>query len=141
MSLPKVVQLYPSWSFFLYKPPNYKDHKIKVAAFFKNFFIMIVCLETNTWQPPVHSKTPQHLGSSRFSEGVHVAHLCSFLCCVFVLCLSQYCTVCPMMTLSLNLPFLISASVFSNVYLSIYISSNPKTLLMTVVYVFYICSK
>jgi hypothetical protein len=44
---------------------------------------MVVCLKPDTFQPPVHSKTLQHLGSSRFFEGVHVAHLCSFLCCVF----------------------------------------------------------
>jgi hypothetical protein len=35
----------------------------------------------------------------------------------------------------------VGASVFSNVYLSIYISNNPKTLLMAVAYGFYIRCK
>jgi hypothetical protein len=46
--------------------------------------------------------------------GVHVAHLFNFLCCVlfvFVLCL-----VYPLLPVSLDCPFLIVPSVFSNVY-------------------------
>jgi hypothetical protein len=51
--------------------------------------------------------------------GVGVAHLFRFLCCdlfVFVLCL-----VVQMLPVSLNSPFLIAPSVFSNVYLFVYV--------------------
>ena len=47
--------------------------------------------------------------------GVSVAHLFSFLCCVlfvFILCL-----MCPMLPVSLDCPFLVAPSVFSNFYI------------------------
>ena len=51
----------------------------------------------------------------RFLPVIRVAHVLIFLCCVlfvFVLCL-----VCPMLPVSINCPFLIIPSDFSNVYL------------------------
>ena len=47
-----------------------------------------------------------------FFCGVRVAHLFSFLCCVFALCL-----VYPMLPVSLDCQFLIAPSVFCNAYL------------------------
>ena len=45
-----------------------------------------------------------------------IAHLFSFLC-LFVLFFFDLCLVCPMLPLSLDDPFLIAPSVFSNTYL------------------------
>jgi uncharacterized membrane protein YjgN (DUF898 family) len=50
--------------------------------------------------------------------GVLVAHIFSFLCCGVFLCLFVFvlCVVCPVLQVSLGCPFLISPSVFFNVY-------------------------
>jgi hypothetical protein len=60
-----------------------------------------------------------HLGSPMVFGGVSVAHLELFssLCCVFVLFVFVLCLVCPMLPVSLDCPFLIAPSIFSNVYL------------------------
>jgi hypothetical protein len=42
-----------------------------------------------------------------------LAHLFSFLCFVFLIC---FCVLCSMLPVSLDCPFLITSSVFSNVY-------------------------
>ena len=60
----------------------------------------------------------EHHSSHPVFDGINVAHLFNFLCCVlfcvaFVLVL---CIVCPMLPVSLDWPFLIALSVFSNVY-------------------------
>jgi len=44
----------------------------------------------------------------------YIAHVFSFLCSGF-LCMSTFCVVCPMSPMSLDCPFLIVASVFSDV--------------------------
>jgi len=56
-------------------------------------------------------------GSTWVFGGVRVAHPFSFLCCVFVLFVFVLCPVYPMLPVSLDCPFLIAPSVFSNVYL------------------------
>jgi hypothetical protein len=48
-------------------------------------------------------------------RGLHVAHLISFLCFLFVLFVFVLCLVYPMLPVSLDYPFLIVPSVFSNV--------------------------
>ena len=53
----------------------------------------------------------RHIGSPPVSAGIHVAHLFSLMCCVFCSALLVMCLV------SLDRPFLIAPSVFSNVYL------------------------
>ena len=53
----------------------------------------------------------RHLGSPPVSGGIHVAHLFSLMCCVFC------CTLLVVCPVSLDCPFLIAPSVFSNVYL------------------------
>ena len=59
-----------------------------------------------------------HLGSPMVFGGVSVAHLeFSSVCCVFVLFVFVLCLVCPMLPVSVDCPFLIAPSVFSNVYL------------------------
>ena len=42
--------------------------------------------------------------------GVRVVHLCSFVCCVFGVCLSQFCVLFPVLHVSLNCPYLIAVS-------------------------------
>ena len=49
--------------------------------------------------------------------GVRVAHLFSFLCCVFILSVFVLCPVWPMLPVSLDCPFFVVLLVFSNVYL------------------------
>ena len=56
------------------------------------------------------------LGSHPVFDGVRVAYRFSFLCCVFVLFVFVLSFVYPLLTYSLNCPFLIAPSVFSNVY-------------------------
>ena len=55
------------------------------------------------------------LDSSPVYGRVRVARLFSFLCCV----LFVFGLVCPMLRVSLNCPFSIASSVFSNVYLNL----------------------
>jgi len=51
---------------------------------------------------------PDHLGSPPVFGGVYVAHLLSFMCCVFCfVCIILY-LVCPMLPVSLDCPFLIT---------------------------------
>ena len=57
----------------------------------------------------------EHLGSPSISGEVRFAHLFSFVQC-FVLFVFVMCLVGPMSPVSLNCPFLICPSVFSNVY-------------------------
>jgi len=59
----------------------------------------------------------EHLSSHPVFGGVPVGHLFSFLCCVFVLFAFVLCRVYSIMPVSLDCPFLISRSVFLNVYL------------------------
>ena len=54
-----------------------------------------------------------HLSPQPVFDWVRVAHLFSFLCCVFLFCLSLFCVLCPMLPVSLDCPFLITPSVFS----------------------------
>ena len=49
-----------------------------------------------------------HLSSLRFLCWVCVARLFSFLCCVFLFCLTSFCVLSPMLSESLNRPFLIA---------------------------------
>ena len=57
--------------------------------------------------------------------GVLVAHLLSFLCCIIFFCTSCVsCTVYPMFTVSLDCQFLLTPSVFSNVYLFDYCKAD-----------------
>jgi hypothetical protein len=65
-----------------------------------------------------------HMGSPPVFDGVRVAHLFSFLCCVVwycvlvLFCLFSSCVIVfPMLTVSLDCPFLIVPSDFFNVYL------------------------
>ena len=66
----------------------------------------------------------RHMGSPPVFGGVRVAHLSSFLCCVVWYCVlvlfslfSSCVIVFPMLTVSLDCPFLIVPSDFFNVYL------------------------
>ena len=54
-----------------------------------------------------------HLSPQPVFDWVRVVHLFSFLCCVFLFCLSLFCVLCPMLPVSLDCPFLIIPSVFS----------------------------
>ena len=56
----------------------------------------------------------KHLGWLPIFDGVHVAHIFSFLCCVLSVVVLWL--VCPMLPVSLDCPFLIALSLFSNVY-------------------------
>ena len=49
--------------------------------------------------------------------GVCIAHLFTFLCCVFALRVFVLCLAYPMLPLSLDCPFSIAPSVFFNIYL------------------------
>ena len=57
-----------------------------------------------------------HLGSLDGLGGVRVAHDFSFLCCVFALFVFVLCILCPMLPVSQDCPFLITPSVFYDVY-------------------------
>jgi len=57
------------------------------------------------------------LGSPTVFGGVGVAHLISFLCCVFVLFVVVLCRLYLMLPVPLDSPFLIAPSVLANVYL------------------------
>ena len=48
------------------------------------------------------------------------------LCCVFVFCLSSYCVLCAQCPVTLDYPFLIAPSVFSNVYSNILTCKTTK---------------
>ena len=64
----------------------------------------------------------------------YLRYLCLFaysgvqyiLCCVFVLFVTAMCLVCPMFPVSLDCPFLIGSSVFSNVNLKVCVSNKTK---------------
>ena len=60
------------------------------------------------------------IGVDEYMGFICVAHLSSFLCCVvflcFVLCLSSSYVLCSMFPMSLDCPFFIAPSVFSDVY-------------------------
>jgi hypothetical protein len=49
---------------------------------------------------------------------VYLAHLFMFPLLCFLFCLSSFCVLCPMLPVSLDYPFLVTPSVFSNVYLT-----------------------
>ena len=53
-----------------------------------------------------------------FVGEVRVAHLLSFLCCIFILFVFVLFLMYPVLPVSLDCPFLIAPSVFSNVYVS-----------------------
>jgi hypothetical protein len=73
----------------------------------------------------------EHLGSHSVFGEVSVANCCSFLCCVgFFLCLHPVSCV-PMLSVSLGCPFLITPSVFTNVYLIQNIRSFPHSWFIT----------
>lgn len=62
----------------------------------------------------------QRLGSPPFFCGVSVVHLFSFLRCDFALFwLSSFCILCPMLSVSLDFPFLIALLVSSNVLITV----------------------
>ena len=71
-----------------------------------------------------------HLGYPPFWWVVRVAHL--FFWCS-VLCLSSFCVLCAMLSVSLDCPFLISHSSFSNIYSLRYIWQNHQFVLTIVV--------
>jgi hypothetical protein len=58
----------------------------------------------------------RHLGSLHVLGRVRVAHDFSLLCCVFALFVYVLCIVCPMLAVSQDCPFLITSSVFYDVY-------------------------
>ena len=66
--------------------------------------------------------------------GVRVARLCSFQGCVFALFVFVVCLVYPMLPVSMDCPFLIAPSVFSNViqhsYVYIAINRNMHSVFM-----------
>jgi hypothetical protein len=62
----------------------------------------------------IDNKYRQHLASPQVFDGIRVANHFSFLW--FFLFLFVLCLVCPMLPMSLDYPFLIALSVFSNVY-------------------------
>jgi len=79
----------------------------------KSHVIFILFVLVNVWWCPTPIR--EHLDSPPDVGGVRVAHLYSFLC--FVLFVFILCLVYPMLPVSLDCPFLIAPSVFSNVYL------------------------
>ena len=62
---------------------------------------------------------PSERGLQFLNNGdeVCVAHLFSFLCCVFCFVCARLCLMHPMLPISLGCPFWIAPSVFSNVYI------------------------
>jgi hypothetical protein len=60
----------------------------------------------------------EHVGSPSVFGGIRVAHLLSFcvVLCLFVLLVFVLCLLCPVLPVSVDCPFLIAPSVFSNVH-------------------------
>ena len=72
---------------------------------------------TQFWKGAIQGLFHQSLVAHSFWGRVHVAHLLSFLCCVFVFCMSLSSVLCVhVLPVSLDCPFLIAPSVFSNLY-------------------------
>ena len=60
--------------------------------------------------------------------GVHVVHLFRFLCCVLLLFVFILCLMCPVLTVSLDCPFFIAPSGFSDIYFQILRNSKKGIL-------------
>jgi len=59
----------------------------------------------------------EHLGSFPMFWWIRGAHPLSFLCCVYLLCMSSFCVLFRILPVSVVSPYLFGPSVFSNVYL------------------------
>ena len=75
----------------------------------------------------------EHLGSHLVFGGVCIAHLFSFLCCDFCFVCLRPVSCVPLLPVSLDCPFLIASSVFSNIYF-IFWGWENKPLIKTLIY-------
>jgi hypothetical protein len=73
----------------------------------------------------------EKLGPPPVFTGVSVVHRFSFLCCAFFLLVFGLCLVCPVLSVSLDCPFFIACSVFSNIYCFVFLSNKTVDILFS----------